>query len=1113
MTLIQPPIQPILVAWTRWLLVLWLSLGATAISAPQPWEQPYTGEEATGEAILALWTFDPEDPGRDDSGRGHDLKLSGERASFVAEGKFAGALRILKGEAGEDGQQGAVVTSGEPVSSDGSLTAELWIAPDADLQQRRRAFLLDTKFLHSTQEKNHRGFMLYLAQADEERFRLVAELGFGDRTEVIRSSAHPFPAGEWQHVALSYEAETGEWRFYLNGRPSASGTMESPQPILFDGRPLVIGDRAGSTYQSFTGHLSQVRLASKAMAFRPPERLHLDLALSRTAFGRMEKGAALKAVVINETAEALKGARLRVSGAGKPFEVPVADLAPDAREEVALPVDTTLRADTYPLEVALVAGDSQIAPAPVHLKLTLVPRPLPHRMPVIMWSGIPRAEVEQVREIGFTHLFTVAQYSSSPPVEFVAQEKIPLLREWLDTLYASGLSGVATLRGSTNDTKTPAHLLRETRNGERYPKKGRAMHLNGLHPEVQQSFYDCGAFLAKNFGDLPGLAAVLVATETRDHTKPSFSSIDREAYRAATGREIPREIGESAWGVPYQKLKGIPADRIVPDDQPVLDYFRWFWKVGDGWNPLYTSMVKGLQSTGRSDLWTWFDPAVRAPSVWGSGGEVDRLSQWTYTYPDPLKISLACDELAAMREGNPRQKIMNMTQVIWYRSGTAPEPREGDTGGPAKAAWEVEQPDARFITIAPDHLSEAFWLQLSHPIAGILYHGWGSLADYTTGGYRGTNPETRERLKTLIETVVKPLGPTLAQVPEAPGDVAILSSFTSQMLAGRGTRGYGRGWGADAYLIVRYAGLQPKLLYEEHLLRDGPGALEGVRLLFLPHCDLLPRSVADVITAFQERGGLVVGDEFLAPGIEPDLLLTSFQRSRKADDDKKILLSKAKELVAELDGFYDSPVRSNRQEMIVRRRGVPGAEVLFLINDARTFGDYVGHHGLVEEKGTPLEAAIEVRAGEQAALYDLVRAQPVPLTRKGDGRATFPVRLGGGEGTAMLLLDEPVGEFMVDAPETTSLPGPFTLKARLKGESGRNLKAVVPFHVSITDPQGREVEGSGYYGGNAGELTLPVDLAVNDLPGEWKIVLREGISGRSVTRSLAVKPPKTVVER
>src|SRR5690606_30466927 len=154
-----------------------------------------------------------------------------------------------------------------------------------------------------------------------------------------------------------------------------------------------------------------------------------------------------------------------------------------------------------------------------------------------------------------------------------------------------------------------------------------------------------------------------------------------------------------------------------------------------------------------------------------------------------------------------------------------------------------------YITIAPDHLSEALWIKLSRPIKGIMYHGWGSLVHVpgSTHSYKHTNPQAREVLAKLTDTVVEPLGPTLVQVPDRPSDVAFLESFTSQMFAGRGTRGWGRGWGADAYLILGYAQLQPRIIYEETLLSEG---LDQYKVLVLAHCDVLTQDVAEAIQAF-----------------------------------------------------------------------------------------------------------------------------------------------------------------------------------------------------------------------------------------------------------------------
>ena len=31
-------------------------------------------------------------------------------------------------------------------------------------------------------------------------------------------------------------------------------------------------------------------------------------------------------------------------------------------------------------------------------------------------------------------------------------------------------------------------------------------------------------------------------------------------------------------------------ERVVPDDHPLLVYYRWFWRDGDGWNPLHSQV-------------------------------------------------------------------------------------------------------------------------------------------------------------------------------------------------------------------------------------------------------------------------------------------------------------------------------------------------------------------------------------------------------------------------------------------------------------------------------------------------------------------------------------------
>jgi hypothetical protein len=59
------------------LLLAAAALTWAADTAPQPWQQLYTGDEATGPNVIGLWQFLPGQETKDNSGRKHDLALQG----------------------------------------------------------------------------------------------------------------------------------------------------------------------------------------------------------------------------------------------------------------------------------------------------------------------------------------------------------------------------------------------------------------------------------------------------------------------------------------------------------------------------------------------------------------------------------------------------------------------------------------------------------------------------------------------------------------------------------------------------------------------------------------------------------------------------------------------------------------------------------------------------------------------------------------------------------------------------------------------------------------------------------------------------------------------------
>jgi len=1066
-----------------------------AFAQSSSWEAPFAGADATGANVVALWHFDADAPGKDASGHGHDLRLRGKDTHYVPDGKFGGGLMVEEKTEPGDKAEGADTKNTADLNPKGAFTVELWISPGEDSTKAPTQFLVDKKYYNYSKDipQANTGYMLALRKAAGDKFTLHAQLGFGTDSAIVESTPQTFEIGQWYHVAFTYDGKGGV-SFFLGNTRIGQSQLKNRGAITAGTYPVVIGDRVGSSHQRFHGHIDEVRILNTAVQYVSGKVL-LDTSGGRTAFYRMEKDAKVQVRVFNDTLQPLKNASVQIKAAGvfnKTISVPELDAGKSTF--VTVPLDTTLRPDSYQVSAVVQNAQNKDIGDAMNFPLTIVPRELPNKTPIVMWAGAT-SDYKQLTDIGYTgELVSMANYGQiwkdgSGPA--MTEDQTTAMRKKLDEMMAAGVGGLATLSPSRVVPDLHPEFDRTDRAGKKVENA------DGLYPEVQKFNYDTGAAVARTFGDMPGWKGALIHSEIRDHTAPSFNDIDKKAYHDFSGQDIPSIITSSR-GVTYQGLPNFPANHIVADDDPILKYYKWFWKEGDAWPKLNSQVNDGLKSTGRNDIFTWHDPAVRVPSIYGSGGNVDFLNQWTYTYPDPLKVGLATDELFAMAEGHPGQKVMNMIQIIWYRAQTTGTPVKGQ-----ETEWEKVSPDAKFISIAPDHLSEGTWLELARPVQSIANHGWGSLGDklgFSQGSYITTNLDSRKRMTYLFQNVVKPLQPALRQVPDHPADVAFLESFASQMFAGTGTYGWGGGWGADSYMIARYAGLQPQIIYDETIQEKG---LSQYKVLFLTDCPVLTQSVADAIKKFQQNGGIVIGDDNLAPGISPDILMSKINRTTP-DATKALLIKNAAQLRGELDTFYQHPLESSNPEVITRLRQSGDGQYVFTVNDHRTYGDYVGQYKKVMEKGLPSQTQITLNTMPQGSVYDLMNHKQVPTTRI-LGKVQFPVSLNGGEGNVFLVTPKPIGKLVVTSPSSVNLGKSIPVKVLLSDNSDKTLDAIVPLKVTIRDSKGRVAEKSGYYGAAKGLLNLNLDIATNDVKGKWQIEVTEALTGQTVTRNFDVK--------
>ncbi len=1065
----------------------------------EPWQGIYTGASATGKDVIGLWQFRVGAETNDSSSNKLHLKLQG--AVIAKDGKFGSCLESYRGHPFEDKKHAAIVANKPVLTPKGAFTIEMWIKPKKELEGYPEAMLLDKKYVADTDYQ----FVLSAAGKGGGPRHLVMRLGFGDSSESFGSESAKFEVGKWYHVAFTYNG-AGEGRFYRDGAVFGGSTKPDRGSIVAGKHPLNIGDRVGSLHHGFPGYIAQVRICNGVLEFRTAM---FGAVSERNVFVRMEKGAALQFAVTNLQRTKLKGATVSFALEGAPAKTgTLPELDAGAMHTVGFPFDTTLRPGEYKVRASIrIAGDKPYT-SEESFPVTIVSRPLPQRMAVLMWgvgAGNVLKELPRLKQIGFTHCLGMGAdngsiFQAGKPVLADDPEQVAEHKRMLNIALANGFGICSSL--------SPGRWAAGKKEFRRIDRKGKSNEeraaVCGLFPEVQKFCYNIGASMAQTYGAFPAWQAALLHTEVRDGAGLCYHDHDRAAYRKATGADIPAEVTAKS-GVKYQDLKGFPADRVIPDDHPLYRYCQWYWKTGDGWNVLNTELHRGLKSTGRTDLWTFHDPAVRVASVYGSGGAADAISQWTYSYPDPIRIGVATDELFAMARGATHpQQVMKMTQIIWYRNQTMPAKKGDEIKKAVKSVFEDTDPDRIFPTIAPMHLREAFWTKMARPIQGIMYHGWQSLVpvEGSKSSYRYTHPQTQHELRRLVKEIVEPLGPALMQVPDRKSDVAYLESFASQMFARRGTYGWGRGWGGDGYHVMMWAQLQPEIVFDETIAQRG---LDGFRVLVMFDCDVLTATVAAKVKEFQKKGGIIVGDERLCPAIKADIVVQSGDRARNAEQARAALIAKAAELRKALDKRYRRYSDSSTPDVIARCRAYGTTDYLFVVNDKREFGDYVGQFELVMENGLPSESALTLER-PHGFVYDLIAGRAVPAANTG-GRLQIQSQLGPCEGRVFMVTDEAIAGIAIESADKVALGQSLACQVSVVNSQRRPLNAVVPVRVEVRDASGRDEEWTGYYGAKNGRLELKLDIASNDQPGVWEIRVRDLASRHAASRYVRVSKP------
>ena len=842
----------------------------------------------------------------------------------------------------------------------------------------------------------------------------------------------------------------------------------------------------------------------------------------RAAFRRGEAPAAVRLKVKNVSKGGITGARMTVEQLAeencvRKQEMALGDLSADAQTVVPCAVETRVRPGWHSLRVTVIGcrDDGTDLREAHDVRLGIGPR-LGDRMTALMWGFHASAKV--LADFGFSHGLVCNWTGEQSDLQAY------------DEALVAGIGLTHSTRVELPPGKTDGDAyMRRDRSGKTIDFGGGSKGAEVSNPELLKAIQPVVAKDIRQHGDHPAFAGVLPCSEQRDLSAPSFNT-EHLRYRNETGKDVPPEVEMSTISASkLEEFKKRFPDGVVPKDDPVLSYYRWFWKGGDGW-PAYISGIADLYRRGisRPDFFVFWDPAVRCPPIWGSGGAVDMINQWVYAIPEPMNVAGPAEEILAMASGRPGQMSSIMTQLICYRSQMAPMEKKVSP----EPEWVKRRPKARFPTIPPDVLQESTWSMIAKPVQSIMYHGWGTIYDMgSTIGYVYTNPESASRLRHLLKDVIAPLGPMLKRLDRAAPPVALLESFTTCALGGPSSRG----WKAPSVTFLQRARLDPRVVYEETILRDG---LDDVKVLYAPQCLFLTPDVVAKIKDFQAKGGTLVADAQLLSALKPDIEVpvVSFDRPPASDhfEDvnameaaregdaktragtlraKATMVSQANDLRQRLAARFTPEADSSSPEIVTYSRRWNNARYVFAVNDHRTFGDYVGPWGLVMEKGMPFEGEVSLADGDGAvkAVYELSRGGEVSFTRT-DGRVKVPVKYATNDGRIFAFLNTRIASVKVEAPEAVRKGDTLKVTFSALDAQGHPVAALLSAEIRLYDAAGREIDGAGWVCLQGGTCTVDFLTNLNDADGDYKIVCRDRASGLTTARTIKVNHKAPMAE-
>ncbi|MFH0963937.1 MAG: hypothetical protein V2A58_07975 [Planctomycetota bacterium] len=614
---------------------------------------------------------------------------------------------------------------------------------------------------------------------------------------------------------------------------------------------------------------------------------------------------------------------------------------------------------------------------------------------------------------------------------------------------------------------------------------------NPWHPKVVETDADFFRQALGVWKDMPAWHGLFMNSETEG----DLDVFGNDYWLAIAEKELGFPVPEDATEVWGMKGMDLPKDGIIESNEPHYRFYRWWWEKGMGQGMLHAKIAEAIKEF-RPDVLTWSDPALRQPCVRGRLAGMDQILMWNYAWPNISRFPMIADELRLAAVGG-QERLFNI-QIIVYSDQAIP------SQGPH---WPHIKRQDYLLAHSSAIMREAIWLVLSRGVSGLSFHGIETVRreegmradDARTNliglGYRASvysNPDTLMTIKEMNEKVVQPFGMLIKELAPIKGEVVMLLSTANLVLTSRDAEDFDLNEAGHMCAKLQAAHVAVDPVYEINLEENG---LAGYKAIALPGCKVLPRHIYDRIAEFVKGGGIVIADQMLVPKFEKVLTLpreAATQGGEKALEEEH--LRHAETIRKELDGRVTRWADCDSPTVVLSTLEDGENRYLFVINNQRTAGDYVGPWGRVLDDGVPQKTRVRIRETSRF-IYDMLDASIVETETDG-GWLVWDVALGPGEGRIFAVRPTPIGNVRVEVSPTVEKGKETAVFVTVLDEGGAPSAGLLPLRVTIRDSQGAESDASDYYLARDGKVTVPIRIARNDPSGAWEVSARDLTAGR-----------------